>query len=303
MAGGKWLLILNGKQSGNEAVREAVRLFREKGQDVDVRVTWEEGDARRFVKLAVEESYESLIAGGGDGTLREVADTLARMNSDIGLALMPLGTANDFARSAQIPEEPAEALALAQQPAVPVDLIEMNGHLFMNMASGGFGAKVTAQTSETLKKVFGGMAYMLTGLKQIKDLKPMNGRFSAQDYEWEGPFLIVSVGNGRQAGSGNVLCPQAHIDDGVLDFSILPAPEGFVDAINEVWSDEIGLDSMYLRGRSPWLTIRLDEPMDVNLDGEPICERCLTFEVQPAAIRMHLPPKCPLLGSSSNESA
>ncbi len=113
----KVLLVLHGKQAGNEEVRAAVAAQREAGRELAVRVTWEDGDARRIVEEALAVGYATLVAGGGDGTLREVAEALARGRGEASLAILPLGTANDFARAAGIPLEPAAALALLDQTA------------------------------------------------------------------------------------------------------------------------------------------------------------------------------------------
>ncbi len=81
-----------------------------------MRVTWEGGDAQRLVNEALDGGYTHIIAGGGDGTLRDVAEAMAQARTDASLVLMPLGTANDFARAAGVPLEPAQALALLDVP-------------------------------------------------------------------------------------------------------------------------------------------------------------------------------------------
>ncbi|MDP1465692.1 diacylglycerol kinase family protein, partial [Klebsiella pneumoniae] len=88
-----------------------------------------------------------------DGTLRDVAEAMALAKTDASLVLMPLGTANDFARAAGVPLEPDAALALLDVPARAIDLGQAGGQIFLNMATGGFGSQVTANTSEDLKKV------------------------------------------------------------------------------------------------------------------------------------------------------
>jgi len=77
-----WRLILNGKSAGNEAVREAVAAMRRQGVQLDVRVTWEGGDAGRYVAEAIADGVDTVIAGGGDGTLSEVASALAGREED-----------------------------------------------------------------------------------------------------------------------------------------------------------------------------------------------------------------------------
>jgi diacylglycerol kinase family enzyme len=78
-----WRLILNGKSAGNEAVREAVATMRRQGVQLDVRVTWESGDGGRYVAEAIADGVDTVIAGGGDGTLSEVASAL-RADDDAG---------------------------------------------------------------------------------------------------------------------------------------------------------------------------------------------------------------------------
>nr|WP_294979334.1 lipid kinase YegS [uncultured Pseudomonas sp.] len=289
------MLILHGKQAANDAVREAVKSVRRMGRVLDVRVTWEGGDARRLVEEALAAGYTTLIAGGGDGTVREVAEALAQCGGEASLAVLPLGTANDFARAACVPLEPASALALLEVPPRPVDIGEMDGHLFLNMATGGFGSKVTANTPEDLKKLLGGAAYLLTGLTRFSEVHTARGRFRGPDFHWEGEFLALGIGNGRQAGGGHVLCPEARADDGLLDVSILPAPQDMVDALGALLGSGLGGQELFVRARVPWLEVEAAEGLDVNLDGEPLEGRHLRFAVRPAALSMHLPTDSPLL--------
>lgn len=296
----KALLILHGKQALNEEVREAVIKQRELGWDLAVRVTWEPGDAQRLVLEALEAGYPTLIAGGGDGTLREVAMAMLEANTTATLALVPLGSANDFARAAGVPLDPFEALALLDEPARAIDVGEMNGQPFVNMATGGFGSQVTASTSEDLKRVLGGGAYLLTGLSRFADIHSARGRFSGPGFEWEGEFLALGIGNGRQAGGGQLLCPQATIDDGLLDVCIVPAPADAVGTLGTLLSGGLlGVDAVSVSARVPWLEVEAPTPIDINLDGEPLTGARLRFEVRARALRMHLPADSPLLSRSA----
>src|SRR3546814_14476940 len=101
MSKGKALLILHGKQALNDDVRAAVMLKRKQGWDLAVRLTWEAGDARRCVDEALDAGYTKLIAGGGDGTLRDIAEAIARTSSAVSLVLLPLRPATDFARGSE----------------------------------------------------------------------------------------------------------------------------------------------------------------------------------------------------------
>ncbi|WP_152224586.1 lipid kinase YegS [Pseudomonas sp. SCB32] len=292
------LLILHGKQATNDAVREAVKATRQSGRVLDVRVTWEGGDARRLVEEALAAGYTTLVAGGGDGTVRDVAEALVQCEGTASLAILPLGTANDFARAAGVPLEPAAALALLEVPPRPVDIGEMGDHLFLNMATGGFGSKVTANTPEELKKLLGGAAYLLTGLTRFSEVHTARGRFRGPGFNWEGEFLALGIGNGRQAGGGHALCPEARVDDGLLDVSILPAPQDMVDALGALLGSGLGGQELFVRARLPWLELDAAEGLDVNLDGEPLEGRHLRFAVRPSALSMHLPEESPLLAKA-----
>lgn len=295
------LLILHGKQALNNEVRTAVNAWRELGRHLAVRVTWEPGDAQRMVQQALDEGYRTLVAGGGDGTLREVAQALLDSGIDASLALMPLGTANDFAHAAGISLEPFEALALLERSPVPVDIGEMNGQPFVNMATGGFGSKVTANTPEELKKVLGGGAYLLTGLTRFSEISSAWGRFAGPDFTWEGDFLAMGIGNGRQSGGGQVLCPQALADDGLLDLCIIPAPVDAVGTLGTLLSGGLlGIDSVSVNARLPWVEIEAPEEIDINLDGEPAAAKHMRFSVRSGALRLHLPADSPLLSEAGS---
>lgn len=292
----KALLILHGKQATNDEVRAAVEARRDDGWELAVRVTWEGGDARRLVEEALAAGYRTLIAGGGDGTLREVAEAIVQAGSDASLALLPLGTANDFARAAGIPPEPVDALALLDVPPRSIDLGDADGHLFLNMVTGGFGSKITANTSEDLKKVLGGAAYFLTGLTHFPEVHSAFGSFRGPDFFWEGEFLALGIGNGRQAGGGHLLCPQATVDDGLLDLCIIPAPQDVVGTLTTLLSGGIlGLEAVSVSARLPWVDVEAVEGLDLNLDGEPLESSGLRIAARGGALRVHLPERSPLL--------
>ncbi|MGQ7958849.1 lipid kinase YegS [Pseudomonas sp. SP16.1] len=290
-------LILHGKQALNEEVRAAVAELRERGWQLAVRLTWESGDARRLVQEGLAAAYPILISGGGDGTLRDVAEAMLEARADASLAMLPLGTANDFARAAGVPLVAAEALALLEEAPRPVDLGLAGGRVFVNMATGGFGSTVTAHTSEELKKVFGGAAYLLTGLGRFAELRSAYGRFRGPGFEWEGDFLAMGIGNGRQAGGGHVLCPEALADDGMLDLCIVPAPQDIPATLGTLLSGGmLGLETVSIRTRLPLVELEAPEGLALNLDGEPTQSSRLRFETRAAALRMHLPADSPLLG-------
>jgi len=304
-------LILNGKQANDDAVRLAVTAVRERGLRLAVRVTWEAGDAGRFIDEAIAANARSVIAGGGDGTLREVAAALAQRDASAdalpALAVLSLGTANDFATAAGIPVDAEAALDLVRTSTPrPVDALRIDAdgasHWCINLASGGFGTTVTTETQEGLKKMLGGLAYVVSGLARMGRIEPSRARFEAGDFAWSGDFIALGIGNGRQAGGGQVLCPDASIDDGLLDITLVPTLEGEVAAtVGTLIAEgkQAALERVSTRLQRPWLAIAADAPLTLNLDGEPLEARAFRIECVPGRLRMHLPPDCPLLAANA----
>ena len=222
-------IILHGKAAGDARVRTAVHAVRQNGHFVEVRVTWEPGDATRLTAEAVADAgagkVNCIVAGGGDGTINEVFATAygAGLPERCSLGVLPLGTANDFAHATGVPvQDPTAALQLAAN--TPPRWIDV-GFLrkpFINLVSGGFGSRVTVETDPELKRRLGGLAYVLTGISRFAELSANRGSFRAESFSWEGRFVALAIGNGRQAGGGVPLCPDALLDDGLLDLMILP---------------------------------------------------------------------------------
>lgn len=290
------LVVLHGKQAGNLDVRRAVSAVRNRGHRVEVRVTWEAGDAARIVREAIAMSIDTVIAGGGDGTINEVTQTLVATNAaaKVSLGFLPLGTANDFAHSTGIPLEPEAALQLIiDAPATPIDVGRVGDRSFLNVATGGFGTTVTIETPPEMKRLLGGTAYLLTGLRRFNSIRSSAGRVSAPGFEWTGKFLVLAVGNGRQAGGGHVLCPDAKLNDGLLDVGILPEvqrtelPNVLDQLLHQGFS---AIERVAVRARVPWLELQAESDLHLNLDGEPITAKQFRIEAQSAAVRAHLPP-------------
>ncbi|MCG1033855.1 lipid kinase YegS [Leclercia sp.] len=291
------LLILNGKGTGNDLLREAVTLLREEGVVIHVRVTWEKGDAARYIKEACDLGVETVIAGGGDGTINEVATALIDLPATQrpALGILPLGTANDFATSAGIPEALDKALQLAiAGKATAVDIARVNDETcFINMATGGFGTRITSETPEKLKAALGGVSYLLHGLARLDTLKPDQCEIRGENFHWQGNALVIGIGNGRQAGGGQQLCPEALINDGLLGVRIITGDELLPALLTTLTKAE---DSPHLvDGESAWFEIQAPHGMTFNLDGEPLSGDHFRIALLPEAIQCRLPPDCPLL--------
>ena len=290
-------LILNGKVAENDDLRAAVAWQRALRHRIDVRVTWERGDARRFVSEAGQ--VDLLIAAGGDGTLNEVVHGLMDLSKAERptLGIVPLGTANDFANGCGIPREPKKALSLCMKgEAVPIDVGKANDRWFINAASSGFGAEITATTSPELKRLLGPAAYTVMGAILGINLRHYQGRLTMPNREITGSGPVAIVGNGRQTGGGMQVAPRARIDDGLLDVLVIRqiSPTALLAAAREL--QQLPADGEYISyWQTPWLEVRPEEAIPVNLDGEPLRFSAVRYEAVPKAIRLIVPPNCPLL--------
>lgn len=304
-------LILNGKAAGDDALRAVVGALRDNGLRLDVRVTWEDGDAARYAADACAAGADTVVAAGGDGTVGAVAAALAEQGEAAdglpALAVLPMGTANDFASAAGIADNPAEALTLLQQPSVAIDLLRVDAdgarHWCLNLASGGFGTTITQDTSPALKRAFGGLAYAISGLARIGQVEPVHARLHGDGFDWHGRFIALGLGNGPQAGGGQALCPDARIDDGLIDITIIPPLDGVLtDTLGTAMLEggRAALERVATRARLARVELvaegtPAESTLTLNLDGEPVTARRFVIEAMPRRLRMRLPAGCPLL--------
>lgn len=292
------LLILNGKNTDNDLLRAAVKKYRQAGYAIFVRVTWEHGDAQRYVEEAVSLKVATVIAGGGDGTINEVAGALTLLPAEQRpcLGILPLGTANDFASACDIPQEMDKALLLAiAGKASAIDLARVNhDRYFINMATGGFGTRITTETPARLKSALGGASYLIHGLLRMDTFKADRCDINGPDFHWSGEALVIGIGNGRQAGGGQALCPTALINDGQLQLRILSSEEWLPALLNSLSSAED--NPQIVSATLPWLEITSPHDVTFNLDGEPLTGKHFRIDVIPQALTCRLPPQCPLLG-------
>jgi YegS/Rv2252/BmrU family lipid kinase len=182
---------------------------------------------------------------------------------------------------------------------VPVDVGKANEHWFLNAASIGFGAEVTATTPPELKRLLGHAAYTVMGAILATNLRHYQGRLTLPDREITGSGPVAIVGNGRQTGGGVQVAPRARIDDGLLDVLVvrdIPAMALFT-AAREL--KELSPDGEYISySQTPWAEVYTEEAIPVNLDGEPVRFSNVRYEAVARAIRLIVPPNCPLLSAT-----
>ena len=294
-------LIINGKKAGRSDVRAAVQAVRATGINVEVRVTWERGDGGRLVAEAARDGVPRVIAAGGDGSVNEIVNGVMAVpvESRPEMGLMPLGTANDFATACGGPQEPLAALRLAATGvARPIDLGRCNDVYYANVASGGFGAAVTTETPVELKNFVGGGAYTIMGIVKALNFLPYACSIRTPAGEMAGDIVLGAICNGRQAGGGQPLAPDAMLDDGMLDIVALRTfpPSAVAQLVSEILAGN-GDGDYVARMRVPWLEVLAPAPIPVNLDGEPMTGTGFRFACVPSCCRMVLPADCPCLAT------
>lgn len=293
-------LVLNGKAADDEFLRPAVEEVRARGLSLEVRVTWEEGHATEFAAEATEAGYAAVVAAGGDGTLNEVVNGILSVTTTPKTAagVVPYGTANDFATCCEIAKgDPAAALALVADVApVPIDVGKVNGRYFINVTSGGFGAEVTATTPPEMKRVLGGAAYSLMGLIKAAKMSPYHARLITPESQHDGSFLMLAVGNGRLSGGGFQVAPKALLNDGLLDVIVVHDVElgSLGTLLNEMLNVGAPQNEYVSYDQLSEFTIESDEPLHMNLDGEPIKDTRFHFEILPQCLPFILPARAPL---------
>lgn len=247
----------------------------------------------RTLDRVVADGHDLVVVGGGDGTVSCAAGRVA--GTDVVLGVLPLGTADDLARTLEIPTNPAKACAaVADGKVVDIDLGRANGQPFLNVASVGLSVGVTEALSPRLKRYIGPLAYGVAALHAARH-KPFRAHLEFPEGDHEPMklehLLQVGVGNGRHYGGGNTVSPTAGIDDHTLDiYAILAAPIREHVNIARLLKD----GSFVEHERVHHLTSRrvrvvTEPPLSVNLDGEIATSTPTDFTVQRNAVHVVVP--------------
>ncbi|MDR6415601.1 lipid kinase [Pseudarthrobacter sulfonivorans] len=252
------------------------------------------GELAGTLDRVLADGHDLVVVGGGDGTLSYAAGRVAGTN--VVLGVLPLGTANDFARTLEIPNNLAEACAtVADGKVVDIDLGRANGEPFLNVASVGLSVSVTEALSPRLKRYIGPLAYSIATILAYTRHKPFRARLEFPDGDHEPldleDLLQVAVGNGRHYGGGNTVSPTAGIDDHTLDiYAIVAGPLREHVSIARLLKDGsfIKHDRVY-HLTSRHVRLVTEPPLPVNLDGEIATTTPADFTIQRNAVHVVVP--------------
>jgi lipid kinase YegS len=271
------------EESKLEELRNAVAAVRHDGHRVSVRLTFEAGDARRYARRAARAGWDVVAAAGGDGTVNEVVNGLTAARGEAALGIVPLGTANDFARGMGIPEGIESALRLvAAGETRPVDIARVNRRCFINVSTGGFGASISQSAGRGLKKHMGGLAYVLRGVRSMMRFRVRSGVFRIDgDIVHDGTFVFFAVGNARQTGGGTPLTPLARTGDGRLDVVLVHGMSKlqFISLAPRLRAGT-HLDSPHVSYyRTDDFTVEPRDDVTVNADGEAVAGETFSYDI------------------------
>lgn len=291
---GRAALVINARSRlGSRAGALVAAALRRHGLELDrvVRVR-RPSRLRDAVEAILERGADRVIVGGGDGTLGTVASRLAL--TPVRLGVIPLGTANDFARTLGIPFDLARAAEIAAGAHVrPIDMARANGSYFLNVASIGLSVATTRLISHRLKQWFGPAAYAFAGALAFTRHPLFLARLDSPGGSSELAVHQLVVGNGRFYGGGVLVSGGSTLDDGTLAVYTLGA-RGRWALIRTVAMLRLGVliekpGDIFLQSPEVYVSTR-PEGLPVNLDGEIRTRTPVRFSVVPAAIQVLTPP-------------
>ncbi|MCU0832578.1 MAG: lipid kinase [Rhizobiaceae bacterium] len=234
---------------------------------------------------------DAVILCGGDGTLNAAAPAL--IETGLPLGIIPMGTANDLARTLGIPEDAGAAAGIIAGGARrTIDLGEVNGHPFFNVASMGLSSDLAHSLDKTMKRRFGKLGYALAAARVLMRARNFRAMIITKSGVTRVKTLQIAVGNGRHYGGGNVVEETAAIDDGHLDLYSLE--------LGSVWKLALMARDFRAGSHGAWREVRTErctefevrtrQPMPVNTDGELVTQTPARFRLLRNAVTVFAPP-------------
>jgi len=231
-----------------------------------------------------------VIIGGGDGTLNAAAEAL--VETGLPLGILPLGTANDLARTLGIPVGLADAgRVIAEGRAHRIDLGRVNGKHFFNVASLGLSVELARQLDRDVKRRWGILGYPITLWRALGARRAFRARIRCDGGPMRVRAMQISIGNGRYYGAGMTIAADAAIDDGMLDL-ISVAPQEFWELLTHLpalrWGAYERAERICHR-RCREIEIRTVRSIPINTDGEVTTRTPARIVVVPKAIAVFVP--------------
>ena len=220
----------------------------------------------------IDDSYNHILVSGGDGTVNQVINIIKNKNIDIPVAVLPAGTANDFAHVIGMPYSIRQSvdMILNSSPKL-IDLGKVNDKYFINIFSCGLFTDVSQKTPVKHKNTFGKLAYYFTGLKELPNFKKLNLSVNSEHGDFSGSSILFFVFNGRTAG-GFEIAHDSLVDDGMLDVIIVDG-ENILEKVSFISQFILKKNLEYPKGiihfKTDKLEINIENNYTTDIDGEP----------------------------------
>ncbi len=237
-----------------------------------------------------KDEVDCAVVGGGDGTLNAAA--FGVIEAGLPLGILPLGTANDLARTLNIPFDlDGAAQVIADGHTRKIDLGVVNGQPFFNVASLGLSAELAQKLTRDIKRRFGRLGYALVAMNVLAHAKPFRATIVSDTETVRVRTLQIAVGNGRFYGGGNAVEKDAAIDDQHLDLYSLEFERAWKLAFmaRSFRYGEHGAWSEVRAIRAQEFDIRTRRPRSINADGEIVTQTPAHFSIKPSAVTVFAP--------------
>ena len=270
----KLLFVVNpnaGKGEIRHHLLGCVDQFVRSGYQVEIYTTQKQRDAADIVRDRGGE-FDRIVCSGGDGTLNEVISGLLEGGHQTMLGYIPAGTVNDFATSLGIPKAPLQAAALCMTgEPFQIDIGRFGDRYFNYVAAFGAFTEVSYQTPQENKNILGRVAYLLEGIKELPQIKPISMTAVAQDRVVSGDFIYGMVSNTTTVGGFKGLTARdVQMDDGLFEVVLVRTPKNMAEcqqALTELTQPESEW-SYIIRFSTSKLRFVSHEEVAWTLDGE-----------------------------------
>jgi diacylglycerol kinase (ATP) len=232
-----------------------------------------------------------VVVGGGDGALHLAVQGL--VETGLPLGVLPMGTANNLARTLGIPADPVTACdIIARGHRRSIDLGWVNGRYFFTTASIGLSVRITEELSADAKRRWGPFAYVLTAIRVARRTRPFHARIKWPGGERDSRTVQVVVGNGRYYGNALPVAEDAAIDDARLDLYSLEVSHWWrlLAIAPALRHGRHGEKDQVEALRATEFEITTRTPRSIALDGELGGETPALFRVVPRALDVFAPP-------------
>jgi len=248
---------------------------------------------------AVSEGVQRVVVAGGDGTVYEAAEGLHRAGGG-ELAILPLGTGNDGARTLGIPSDLEEAARAAVNGRIrSVDLIRIGDHAVFNAIgiglTGDINDRAMSIKAAKIPLLRGIFVYLVAALASLFRYRMQKVRMVTGEADYKGTMLILAVHGGPTTGGGFALTPAAVPDDGLLDVCLVEevGPIGRLMRLSAAMRGALGSKKGTHELQAPWLELHFAEPLPAHLDGNSVTldPPLARFEVLPGALKVVVPER------------